>query len=995
MSYVHEPHRAGFHEDVTVLARPPSATIGQVGEVAPAFGVLGALEVCRDGVPVPLPSGRRRAVLAALLVRAGRPVPADALIDAAWGDDLPADPRPALHTVLSRLRGALGGGVLRTGPAGYQLDPGPGALDAARFEALRARAAGTPAAALLDEALALWRGPAYAEFADREFARPEAVRLDELRLATVEDRAELSLGLGEVTQAVTTLDALIAGHPLRERARGLLMTALYQAGQPTEALERYRDYRTLLAAELGLDPSPALRDLQVRILGHDLPAALPSAHRQVPAAAAWLITSTAFVGRDDDTAALLEAVGAHRLVTVTGTGGVGKTRLVAEALGSLTERYGLPVTVTELAGATAGQTDGALAVALGLGGTAAIRTAVLEYLSISAGLLVLDNCEHVLGDIRALAEEILRRCPGIRIVATSRRRLGIAAEQVLPLAPLPVPDPGAPDRAALTAAVRLFADRTRQVQPSFALTPDALPAVADICRLLDGLPLALELAATRAATLGIGPLRDRLDHSLDLLGEEGRPRHYRLRAVVDWSYGLLDPAERRLLAVLSVFGADFDLEAAEQVAGPAAIGSVALALARLVESSLVTPRETAGGTAYRMLMIVRTFAAERLTDAGQDQVARLAHARWIATTVETAARKATGPGCAAALARVDRNRADVSAAARWALQSGHPGLAGRITGALRLCPHWRPDADLIGLISEVARDPGVQRSPAAALALAAGGLAACDMGELAEAERLGAQALRRAARPAERFLALLSLGIATLYRGDHDRSATLWGQIAADPDFPAAHRAEGHASLALLACYRGDPATARQHAAQARIAAEAAGASGYQAFATYAAGEVALLENPETGIDLLRAAAAEAESTGATQVITVARIALVSALTRLGRHGEALALFPPLLHQARREGNWPQLWTALRILAELLAALGRQETAAVLLAAARESPSAPAVSGEDVERYRQLEELISQRTGPDVLEQITALARALPRAQVGDRALAALDGLAS
>ena len=567
---------------------------------------------------------------------------------------------------------------------------------------------------------------------------------------------------------------------------------------------------------------------------------------------------------------------------------------------------------------------------------------------------------------------------------------------MLPLAPLPVPDPGAPDRAALTAAVRLFADRMRQVRPSFALTPDALPAVADICRLLDGLPLALELAATRAAALGIGPLRDRLDHSLDLLGEEGRPRHYRLRAVVDWSYGLLDPAERRLLAVLSVFGADFDLEAAEQVAGPVAIGSVALALAlaRLVESSLVAARETAGGTVYRLLMIVRAFAAERLADAGQEQVARLAHARWISTMVETAAREATGPGCAAALARVDRNRADVSAAARWALQSGHPGLAGRITGALRLCPHWRPDADLIGLISEVARDPGVRRSPAAALALAAGGLAACDMGELAEAERLGAEALRHAAGPAERFLALLSLGIATLYRGDHDRSATLWEQIAADPDFPAAHRAEGHASLALLACYRGDPATAREQAAQARIAAEAAGASGYQAFATYAAGEVALLESPETGAELLRAAAAEADSTGATQVVTVARIALVSALTRLGRHGDALALFPPLLHQARREGNWPQLWTALRILAELLVTLGRQETAAVLLAAARESPSAPAVSGEDVERYRQLEELISQRTGPDVLDQITALARALPRAQVVDRALAALDGLA-
>jgi predicted ATPase/DNA-binding SARP family transcriptional activator len=969
-----------------------------VGEVIPAFAVLGALEVCRDGVPVPLPSGRRRAVLAALLVRAGRPVPADALVEAAWGDELPADPRAALHTVLSRLRGALGDGVLRAGPAGYSIGPGPGGLDADRFEALRGQAAGASAAraaALFDEALALWRGPAYAEFADRDFARPEAVRLDELRLATVEDRAELSLELGQVTEAVTTLDVLIAGHPLRERARWLVMTALYQAGRPTDALERYHDHRVLLASELGLDPSPALRDLQARILRHDLAAAPRPARRRVPAAPAWLVTSTAFVGREGETATLLEAVGTHRLVTVTGTGGVGKTRLVAEALGSLTERFGLPATVAELAGATAGQADRALAAALGLGATGSVRAAVLEYLSISAGLLVLDNCEHLLGDTRALAEEILRRCPGIRVVATSRHRLGIAAEQVLPLAPLPVPDPEAPERAALTAAVRLFADRMRRVRPSFALTPDALPVVADICRRLDGLPLAVELAATRAATLGLGPLRSRLDDSLDLLGEEGRPRHYRLRAVVEWSYGLLGPADRRLLGALSVFGGDFDLEAAEHVADPVAVGSGALALARLVESSLVAASVTGDGTAYRLLMIVRAYAAERLAGAGQEQIARLAHAGWVASIVETAAREATGPGCAAALAQVARNRADVGAAARWALHSGRPGLAGRITGALKLCPHWRPDPELIALIGEVARDPGIRRSSAAALALAAGGLAACDTGELIEAERLGTEALKHAADPAERFLAMLCLGIATLYRGDQDRSVSWWGQIATDTSFPPAHRAEGHATLALLACYGGDLDAAREHAAQARIAAEAAGASGYQAFATYAAGEVALLQDPQTGVALLRAAAAEAGSTGATQVVPVARIALASALTRLGHKREAMALFPPLLHQARREGNWPQLWTALRILAELLVSLDRHETAAVLLAAARESTSAPAVSGKDVERYRQLQEQISQKTGPDVLDQITALARALPRAQVVDRALAALDDLAS
>jgi predicted ATPase/DNA-binding SARP family transcriptional activator len=956
-----------------------------VSQSAPRFGVLGALEVCRDGEQVKLPRGRRRAVLAALLARAGQAVPADALIDAAWRDELPADPGSALYTVVSRLRAVLGGDVLHTGPAGYAIVLQPGALDAGRFEALRAQAAtagGARAVELLNEALGLWRGPAYAEFSDRDFARPEAVRLDELRLVTIEDVAEGCLQLGAVDRALASLEALIAGHPLRERARGLLMTALYHAGQPTRALEQYRDYRELLVSELGLDPSPALRDLQRQILGHRM-SAVP---RPAPAAPSWLTTSTAYVGREDDTSVLLQSVPAHRLVTVTGPGGAGKTRLVAEALGSLSERLSLPVTVIELAAIGAGQADTKVAAALGLGATTAVRAAVIEYLSICAGLLVIDNCEHVLDDVCPLVEEILRRCPGIRVLATSRRRLGLAGEQALPLGPLPIPDPDVPERAAMSAAVRLFTDRVRRVRPSFVLTEEALGAVADIARRLDGLPLALELAATRAATLGLAAVLDRLDRSLDLLGEDGQ-----LRAVIDWSYRLLAPAERQLLSVLSVFGGGFDLETAEQVAGPIVVGSVPLALARLTDSSLVAASQDGSRTGYRLLMIVRAFAAEQLAGAGQEAMARLAHARWIASVVEYAAQQATGPGCAAAVAEVIRIKPDVAAAVRWSLDCGHPGLAAQITGNLRLCTHWRPDASLLDLSFEVARHAGVRESPCAALAMAAGGMAACDTGALDEAMRLGAEALRRAAGADERFLALLCLGIATLYRGEHSRSASLWQQIAADTALPAARRADGYASLALLCCYAGDLPAAREHAASARTATQITGASGCQAFTTYAAAEVTLADNPEEAVQLLRAATGEAEATHANQVITVARIALASALTRLGRKSEAVALFPPLLDQAYRDGNWPQLWTALRILAELLVSLDRHEAAAVLLAAAREAPSAPALSGSDIDRYRQLEELISQRTGTRVLGQITELARALPRAQVVDRARATLD----
>lgn len=951
------------------------------------FGVLGALQVCRDREPVGLPRGRRRAVLAALLVRAGRPVPADALIEAAWANEPPADPGSALHTVVSRLRAVLGDDVLRTEPAGYLLAVQPGALDADMFEALRGRAAeagGGRAVALLDQGLGLWRGPAYAEFADRDFARPEAVRLDELRLVTVEDVAERCLQLGMVDRVVTSLEALVAGHPLRERARGLLMTALYHAGQPSRALEYYREYHELLVNELGLDPAPVLQDLQYRILGHRM-TAVP---RSVVAPPEWLATPTAYVGREDDTRALLGAVAAHRLVTVTGPGGVGKTRLVAEALASLSASLSLPATVVELASIGAGQVDTKVTAVLGLGATTAVRAAVIEYLSISACLLVLDNCEYVLDDVGSLAEELLLRCPGIRVLATSRRRLGLAGEQVMPLGPLAVPDPDAPERAALSAAVRLFADRLRRVQPSFVLTAEGLGTVAATCRRLDGLPLAIELAATRAATLGLAAVRDRLDASLDLLGEDGQ-----LRAVVDWSYRLLAPAERQLLNILAIFGADFDLDAAEQVAGPVIEGSVPLALASLADASLVAAHHDGSRAGYRLLMIVRAFAAEQLSAGGQEPMARLAHARWVASVVQRAAQQATGPGCAEAMAELIRIQPDAAGAVRWSLDCGQPGLAALITGNLRLCTHWRPDADMLDLSLEAARHAAVRGSAAAALALAAGALAACDTGDLGEAERLGTDALQQAARADERFLALLSLGIATLYRGEHDRSASLWQQVAADTTLAPARRVDGYASLALLSCYTSDYPRAREHARSARTAAQVAGASSCRAFAAYAAGEVALLDNLEEGAQLLRAAASEAESTHATQVITVARIALASALTRLGRDSEALAIFPPLLDQAYRDGNWPQLWTALRILAELLARLDRHETAALLLAAARESPSAPALSGSDIDRYHDLEELISQHTGIRVLGQITELARALPRAHVIDRARATLDTL--
>lgn len=694
---------------------------------------------------------------------------------------------------------------------------------------------------------------------------------------------------------------------------------------------------------------------------------------------------------------LVDAVVRHGLVTVTGTGGVGKTRLLAEVLPALRDRLGLPAAVVELAAVTPGQVGTALAVALGIGaGADAPREAVLEYLSITATLLVLDNCEHVLDECRTLAVAVQRHCPGVRVVATSRHRLGPAHEQVLPLEPLPTPEPGATaDRVELTAAGRLFADRVRRVRPSFALTGDTLPAVAEICRRLDGLPLALELAATRAATLGVEPVRERLGSSLDLLGEDGRDRHRSLRAVLEWSYGLLEPGQRHLLAVLSVFDGDFELDAAEHVAGRDGAAPVAVGLARLVEASLVSAHDVTGATRYRLLETVRAFAGERLSEAGTEHEARLRHLLWVRLTAEEAARDAAGPTGAAALARLTRVRTNLTAAVRWALRSGHPEPAGWITGSLALCLHWSPDAQLYDLMREVAHEPAVRQTRAAALALGAGAYAAIERGELDLGEQLATEALQHASEPVESYLAMLARGVATVYRGQQERSQAWFKPVLTLDGLPPAYRAETHATLALLAGYGGDLPAAREHAAQARAGAEAAGADNTRAFAGYATGETLLLEDAEAAIPVLREAVAHADRSGAAHVAAVARIALLSALTRLGRHAEALDLAAPLLHDELRTGSWPQLWTTVRILAELLVPLDRCETAALLLAAAQAAPAAPTIRGDDVERYRALDARIAQHLGPNLVDRITALARTLPRTRVVDRALTAVDELSA
>ncbi|MQY05731.1 hypothetical protein ACRB68_38080 [Actinomadura sp. RB68] len=597
--------------------------------------MLGPLAVWSgDGTAVRVPDAKVRTLLAALLTRPGQAVSADRLIDALWPERPPRDPAGTLQARVSQLRRALEdaepGGRARvvTRPPGYAVE---GEVDAVRFAALveQARAVDDPQAkaGLLSDALALWRGPAFAGFADEEFARPAVARLDELRLTAVEEHAEARLALGEHAALADELAEAVAEHPLRERLRAVHLRALYRAGRQGEALAGYDDLRVRLSEVLGADPGPELAALHQAILRQD-PALTPR-RSNLPA------PLTRLVGRDAavrETGALLAAA---RLVTLTGPGGVGKTRLALEAAAAHPE----DVWLVELAAARP-RDELAELVAGTLGVRDQSPAGLADALRPRRLLLVLDNCEHVAEPVAELAARLLAAAPGLRVLATSREPLGVPGERVLAVPPL------APDDAAA-----LFAARA----PGLIPDAESEPWIATICKRLDNLPLALELAATRVPAFGVRGLAERLDDRFGVLdgGRRGGPARQRtLRAVIDWSWEPLPEEERAALRRLAVHADGCTLEAAEATCGPAGV------LARLVDRSLVVRT----GDRYRLLESVAAYALERLREAGEEDEARRRHARYYTGLAERADPLLRGPEQVAWLARLDAEAANLRAA---------------------------------------------------------------------------------------------------------------------------------------------------------------------------------------------------------------------------------------------------------------------------------------------------------------------------------------------
>jgi predicted ATPase/DNA-binding SARP family transcriptional activator len=965
--------------------------IGQPKKIE--LGVLGPLEVRVAGRPVPVPGARQRALLAALVLGRGTVVPVDRLVDEVFGEAPPREARNALQTYVTRLRQALGPAapVIATRAPGYLLEIPGDAVDAERFAALlgqaRATEAPTAALALLDRALALWRGPAYAEFAST-LARGEALRLQELRLAAEEDRAVLLLRLDRVAEATAALEAIAAREPWRERAVELLITALAQAGRAGHALAAYTRYRDRLRDELGLDPSPKLRRLEEQVLRGTLGPVAPvrAGHdRRLRAA-----RPTSFIGRERELTLVRQALAAAPLVTLVGPGGVGKTRLAQEVADAQEPVWWVDLAPLRDPGAVPYAVADAVGIDV-LPGTL-LPDALRQWAQRAHGLLVLDNCEHLLAAVAELANELLATASGLSLLATGRERLAIGGEQVLDVPPLDVPAPGVPEGGP---AVRLFLDRAQAADPAVAAGPPPLRRVADICRALDGLPLAIELAAARIGTLTVDDLADRLDARFELLRtgrRDGDSRHQALQAVVDWSFELLTGDERRLFLRLSVFAAAFDIAAAETVAAdddlPA--GRVADLVARLAEQSMLTRPGPSGVGRYRMLETLRAYASSRLPDAEAERLRRQ-HGSFMIDLAERAEAGLYGPEEQAWAHRVELWLDDLRVAWSWAREAGEVDLAVRLAAALTRYAYWRLRRDLLARGSWAAA--AVPAHPRLAVAYAAAATAAWWDGRLEEARDLARRGVELGGGPTAPAAAapLEALGDVAMVTGDLAAALAAYRGVAAlaGPGDPAG-LAVATANQALTLAYAGDDQAARDAAEEAVAAARAAANPTAMAMARFAEGEAFADADPARASAALDQARRRAEEVGNRFVAGTALTALVALRARHGPPEEALAPFRDAIDHWLASRNRTLLVTTLRNLVVLLARTGR-DGAAVALAATLEAAATSRSYGAEAARIATALAAVRRRLGAAAYDAAWAAGAARALEEAAGDAIRLLD----
>jgi predicted ATPase/DNA-binding SARP family transcriptional activator len=944
------------------------------------FRVLGGIEVIRRGQPVPMGGPKPRLALAVLAAHRGSVVSTDRLCDELWGSSPPADPSGVLQSHLSRLRRILRPDAeILARPPGYVLQIPDDNIDAGRFELLckQASASSDPTATveMLESALACWRGSAFEEFAEHDWARFEAMRLNELHIVAQEDLFDARLDLGDGVPLIGALEALVAQHPLRERLWQQLIVALYRSGRSGEALRRAEEFRVLIQEELGLDPSPVLRELEGRVLNEDPTLLQPpmasrrSVMRQVPA------EPTRLVGRADELKALTDLLKIDRLVTLTGPGGVGKTRIALRLAGELWDEFDGEVFVAELAPVSdPASTVGAIATAVDVQQRQhlSIEDTLVEFLRARRALLIFDNCEHLRGTIASLSERLLGWCPDVTILATSREVLGLPGEQVWRIQPLAIPDEGSgPAIAAEAPAVRLFVERAIAARPGFALGPDNVGDVIEIVRHLDGLPLAIELAAARIRAMSPAALAERLNQGFNLLSGAQTsmiPRHRTVQDLVQWSHELLSPDEQQLFARLCVFAGSFGLDAVEEVCAGQDLDSsgVSLLLANLVDKSMVQLINE-DLPSYRLLETLREYGRDRLGEVEREMVGSR-HATWYLEVAERCARSLAGPDEAIAVKMLDRDFDNLRAAHLWSIEHSEVDTALRVVAGLReysfRCMHaeitiWADAA--IALPAASAHD----RYPVAVGVAAYGRFV---RGDLEGAIDLGERAIAAADRLAidGSGLAERALANAWFYRGDTERGVEWMDRVVASARKGSPARL-AHALYMRSVAFTsvGDNVSGGQFANDCLTAAADSGSPTALAQAHYAQGLALKSTSPVEATAELQRAADRARDAGNRWIQAFALTEVLWLEAHQGRPRQALARYIDVIDLWYRGGDWANQWLSLRHVFGILVQLRADLGAATLHGALTAAGSAYALPFEaaDAQRIGFLAENLRDRLG--------------------------------
>jgi predicted ATPase/DNA-binding SARP family transcriptional activator len=916
--------------------------------------LLGPIGATGPDGPLTLRGKTARTVLARLALSVGSVVSVDQLTDALWGDEPPLDPSLSLRSIVSRLRRQLGADAIVTGGAGYLLEPAVVDVDLAEVEAIiRAGALQDRDPVELSAALGLWTGDALADVAWTTAFEPERVRIAELRAQLIDGVHSAMLERGRAGETLADLERDAAAAPLRESTQLLLMRALDACGRTADALRVGEEYRARLIEQTGLDPSPDHDALTRELLvqrdepGQPAPGASPPSPARPAINAPWIPPDTPFVGRETALADLDRLAGQRRLVTITGPGGVGKTRLVTEYMASRSQGDAGVEMVSLAALGPSSALDIAVATALGIEVSSADAiVALAARLSARPTTMVLDNCEHVIAGARLLIERLLGRVEDLRIITTSRRRLGLPDEVLFDVGPLDVPATDASD----SAPVRLFLDRVERSARTIPVSDQDRSTAADICRLVDGLPLALELAAARIAMFGFDGLRQRLADGLvlpgRLLADDDR-RQATIESTVEWSLDLLSPRGRDLFDDLSIFPSWFDLAALEHVSQDQ---HAVDAFSEILDSSLL--RVDHHRPAYRLLEPIRQVAARQIDRERRDLIVTR-YLEWVGSIIDAIDERWIDDDRAAAQHLVMNHRADI----RWSLshlaEQGDARSHGRFAFVLARALVDRADVEIIELC-RVDVGPSME-----------GELARCMLawhqGDLDAFASMVADIDSRidADHPLwSHFHWIRAAG--SLYLGDVEATAGAGSVAAADERGYPSMRSESVALWALSLLYNGRRTEAAAVLADNEPILDRSGSGG---FVAYTRAEVVAADDPDLAMSYLEASSAEAAEAMATfsqRLIDVSRLVLlVSAERPAEATGAALDLVPELL----RSGTAPQAWTAMRHIADLLGQLGHAELGLLVLDSAAADPGAPAVTGEGVGAEARLRAQLEMGTG--------------------------------